>query len=79
MTAIAMVLKKISKLLIAIFFTYIFITSAFVVSLISVLLLILWPISKHTYRTLTSRLGCTVIGGKRVVVVDLFVLVTINY
>jgi len=58
------ILKKIPLLLVAVFFTYVFVASGMVVTLLSLLLLFLWPVAPTTYRKITSGLAYTVLGRK---------------
>ena len=59
-------LKKIPLLLVAVFFTYVFVSSSVVVTLLSLLLLFLWPVAATTYRRITSGLAYTVLGRESV-------------
>ncbi len=55
-------LKRVPSLLIAVFFTYVFVASGVVVTVLSLLLLFLWPVAATTYRRITSGLAYTVLG-----------------
>ena len=57
--------KLLLRLLCATFFTYVFIFSGLVVSLLSLLLLVVWPLSRSAYRYITSGLAYTVFGRER--------------
>jgi uncharacterized membrane protein YqjE len=57
-------LKKLNALLLATFFTYVFVFSGLTVSALSLLLLVVWPISTTAYRWITSGLAYTVLGRK---------------
>ena len=46
-------------------FTYVFLFSGLVVTVLSLLLLVLWPFSKTAYRYITIALAYTVLGRKR--------------
>lgn len=54
--------KSLMGLVFATFFTYVFVFSGLVVSLLSILLLVVWPLSKSAYRWITSGLAYTVLG-----------------
>lgn len=51
-----------ARLVFATFFSYIFVSSGLVVSVLSILLLVIWPFSKSAYRWITSGLAYTVLG-----------------
>lgn len=57
-------IKKLAGLLLATFFTYVFVFSGLTVSVLSILLLVLWPLSTSAYRWITSGLAYTVLGRK---------------
>ena len=61
---ILVVIKKIPLLLVASFFTYVFVASAMVATVVSLLLLFLWPVAATAYRKITSGLAYTIFGRK---------------
>ncbi len=56
--------KTLMALGFAALFSYVFIFSGVVVTILSLLLLVIWPFSKTAYRYITSALAYTVIGRK---------------
>ena len=64
LSTIEMSLNKLKRIpLFAVFFTYLFVMSGIVVSLLCMLLLVIvWPFSKNAYRRITSQLAYTILG-----------------
>jgi len=50
------------RLFLSTFFAYVFVLSGLIVSALSILLLVVWPLSKSAYRKITSGLAYTVLG-----------------
>lgn len=57
--------KTLVRLVCATFFAYVFVFSGLAVGVLSILLLVVWPISKSAYRWITSGLAYTVLGRKQ--------------
>ena len=65
MAAVWSALKLLPRMLFAILYTYVFVVSGLLSSVISLLLLFLWPFAKTTYRRVTSGLAYTVLGREK--------------
>lgn len=57
-------LRTLVRLALAALFSYIFVFSGLLVSVLSLLLLVVWPFSRSAYRWITSGLAYTVLGRK---------------